>query len=195
MKKIIIASLVLILLSCSSDDVNTPTPQVNQEYLDQLLGWYELKAIYTNEPIDLNGDGISGTDVFEEVEYCNFSVLLDSYHGMIVSRGTPDSYNYQRIGFDAPASDWSNVEQSYTHCLKHENLSSDIIIDSMNESVVLDTLDYQLEHMHENRTKILDFRWEDRIMYLTLEQQLMTPSDEWKTVTMNLEYEWVHSET
>jgi len=195
MKKLITLLLVFGLLSCGSDDDSSPTPQVNQEFLDQLLGWYELKAIYTDEPIDLNGDGIKGTDVFEEVEYCHMSVLLDSYWGTIVSRGTPDSYNYQRIRFYAPTSDWSNLEQNYTHCLKHESLSSDIIIDSINESVVLDTLEYQLEFIHENRTKIIDFRWEDRVFYLILEQQLMTPSDEWETVIMNLEYEWVHSET
>lgn len=66
----------------------------------------------------------------------------------------------------------------------------------MNESIVLDTTEFEENFMlSEYKTQILDFRWEDRVVYLTLEQEFFMPNDEWETVTMNLEYEWVRSET
>lgn len=189
MKYFLLTFTIVVFFLCSSDD-NTP-PQINQEYLDQLLGFYQLKAAYTNNPIDLNGDEIKGTDIFEEVEYCNMSKILESYWCTVVDRTS-----YQSLNFEASISDWSNIEQDYTHCLRHQRFSSRILIDSNNENVTLNTLDYEAAFMYEeHRTKILDFRWEDRVVYLTLEQQLMTPNDEWKTVIMNLEYEWVRSET
>jgi hypothetical protein len=190
MKNLLILILFVGIISCSSEDDNTP-PSINQEYLDQLLGWYEIKAMYANDSVDLNGDGLAGTDIFEEVEYCNMSTILNSYRCTIVDKG-----NYPRLRFYAPFSDWSNVEQNYTHCLKHADLATRIIIDTRNEIIMLDTQDYEFEFMFEvKKTKILDLRWEDRVIYLTLEQQLIMPTDEWKTVIMNLEYEWVRSET
>jgi hypothetical protein len=189
MKYFLLTFIIIVSLSCSSDD--NKMPQVNQEYLDQLLGFYELKSAYTNDPIDLNGDGISGTDIFEEVEYCNMSKLLESYWLTVVDRGS-----YQKINFDVSISDWSNIEQNFTHCLRHQRLSSDIIINSMAEEVLLDTQDYQFDFMqNEHRTKILDFHWENRVVYLTLQQEFYMPDGEWETVVMNLEYEWVRSET
>lgn len=62
MKNLFIISLVFSLLSCNSEDDDTP--QVNQKYLDQLLGFYELKAAFVNNPIYLNGDGVKGIDFF-----------------------------------------------------------------------------------------------------------------------------------
>lgn len=189
MKNLLLFILLSFLFSCSSNDDDTP--RVNQEYLDQLLGFYELKSAYTNNPIDLNGDGIKGTDIFEEVEYCNMSKLLESYWCTVVDRTS-----YQRIRFDASVSNWSNIQQDFTNCLKHQNLASRIVIDSHNEVVTLNTLDYEAEFMiQEHRTKILDFHWEDRVVYLTLEQEFYMPDGEWQTVIMNLEYEWVRSET
>ena len=189
MKKIICLFSFLLILSCSSDDDNPEV--VNQEFLDQLLGTYELKAAYTNDPIDLNGDGLKSTDVFEEVVYCNMSTILESYFCKVVDRST-----YQRIRFYAPSSNWSNIEQNYTHCLKHGNLASRIIIDSMKENVILNTLDYELDFMYEeHRTKILDFRWENRVVFIKQKQQKNTPTDEKETIIKKLENEMFISET
>jgi hypothetical protein len=189
MRKSILIIFLFFLVSCDSSDDNVA--KVNQDYLNQLLGFYELKDAYTENPIDLNGDGFEGTSLLEEIEYCNMSKLLDSYWCTVVDRGS-----YQKVHFDISVSDWSNIEQSFAHCLRHQRLSSDIIIKSMDETVLLDTKDYQLAFMlEEHRTKILDFTWEDRVVYLKLEQKLMLPTGEWQTVIMNLEYEWVRSET
>jgi len=189
MKKIISLFSLVLILSCSSDDDNPEV--VNQEYLDQLLGTYELKAAYLENPTDLNGDGIEGTNFYEEIEYCGFTLFLDSYDCTIVDRTT-----YQKISFDISYSNYTNDPRVYIPCMRHQNISSDIIIDSVNESVSLNILDYQEEFMvGEFKTKILNFSWEDRIAYLTLEQEFFKPNGEWETVIMNLEYEWYRSET
>ena len=64
MKNLVIILLAFVSFSCSLDDDNSPVE--NQEYLDELLGRYELKAAYLENPIDLNGDGIEGTNLFQE---------------------------------------------------------------------------------------------------------------------------------
>jgi len=191
MKYLIILLPVLSLFSCDSDDDNSLSPQVNQEYFDEVLGRYVLKTAYTDMPIDFNGDGVEGTDFFEEIPYCGFTLLLQSYDCTIVDRTS-----YQEIAFDVSYSNYTNDPRVYLNCMSHKDLFSSIVIDSMDESIALETTEYEENFMlSEYKTKILDFQWEDRVVYLTLEQEFYMPDGEWKTVIMNLEYEWVRSET
>lgn len=91
MKKIALLVMLGLTISCAIDDGK---PIENEAYLDELLGLYQLKAAYVESPVDLNGDGIEGTDLFQEVEYCNMSKHLESYRCTIVN------VNIQYINFD-----------------------------------------------------------------------------------------------
>lgn len=39
-------------------------PVENEAYLNELSGLYQLRAAYTENPTDLNGNGTVGTDLF-----------------------------------------------------------------------------------------------------------------------------------
>lgn len=56
MKKLALLVMLVLTISCAKDDEGKPIE--NQEYLDELIGLYQLNAAYVENPIDLNGDGI-----------------------------------------------------------------------------------------------------------------------------------------
>lgn len=186
-KKIAFIFLAFVSFSCSSDDDNNPVE--NQEYLNELLGRYELKAAYLENPIDLNGDGIEGTDLFQEVEYCDMSKHLESYWATIIDR------NIQSLDFDIPYSDHYNNYENYTNCLRHKGVFRELNIDSQNESVTLVPNEYEEDFMLEFQAKLIDFSWENRVIYLTLEKEFYTPEGEWANVILYMEYEWVSDKT
>lgn len=186
MKKLTLILFLCLSISCAKDDEEKPE---NQAYLDQLLGRYQLKAAYLENPIDLNGDGIAGTDLFQEVEYCNMSKHLESYWCTIVYR------NIQYIDFNIPYSDHYNNYQEYSNCLRHNDVRRELNINSQNESVALVPNEYREDFMLTYQAKLMDFTWEDRIVYLTLEKEFYTPNGEWATVILYMEYEWISSAT
>ena len=136
--------------------------------------------------MDLNGDGVKGTDLYKEIEYCNMSLILESYEVTIV-----DQSNFERLKFEVPYSEWSNVLQDYSNCLRETNLSTDIIIDSPNERITVDPTENQYNFMlNDYKTKIIDFEWENRVVFLSLEKELFTPEGDWKKVILYMEYKW-----
>jgi len=183
MKKIALIVLLCISMSCAKDDGDQP--KENQEYLNALIGRYDLRAVYLQNPIDLNGDGIAGTDLFEEVEYCNMSKHLESYDCTIVYD------NIQAITYDIPYSNHYNNFQNYSNCLRDKDVRSDLHIDSQNESVVRVPNDFRDNFMLQYQAKLIDFRWENRVAYLTLEKEFYTPNGEWVDAILYMEYEWV----
>ncbi len=187
MKKLTLLLFLCLSISCAKDDEGKPE---NQAYLDQLLGRYQLRAAYLENPIDLNGDGIVGTDLFQEVDYCNMSKHLESYDCTIIKR------NIQSMIYDVPYSDHYNNFQNHSNCLRAKDIRSDLSIDSQNESVVTVPNEFQDNFaLMEYQAKLIDFTWEDRIVYLTLEKEFYTPNGEWATVTLYMEYEWASSQT
>lgn len=186
MKKNVLLLVLCLSISCAKDD---DKPIENQAYLDELLGLYQLRAAYVENPIDLNGDGIEGTDLFEEVDYCNMSKHLESYRCTIVN------INIQYLDFDIPYSDHYNNFQEYSNCLMDKDLRSDLNIDSQNESVSVVPNEFRDNFMLTYQAKLINFTWEDRIVYLTLEKELYTPTGEWIDVILHMEYEWISSQT
>ncbi|MBU2928152.1 hypothetical protein [Winogradskyella psychrotolerans] len=185
-KKIALLLFLGLSMSCTKND---DKPSENHAYLDQLLGRYELRAAYLENPIDLNGDGIAGTDLFQEIEYCNMSKHLESYDCTIIKR------NIQEIAFDIPYSNNFNNYQEYSNCLRDKDVGRQINIDSQNESVTLVPNEFEENFMLTYQAKLIDFTWENRIVYLTLEKEFYTPNGEWATVILHMEYEWVSSAT
>lgn len=188
MKRLFALLFVCIFISC--EDSDDSTEPINNEYLEQVIGTYELKAAYFEDPIDLNGDGVMGTDLYEQIEYCNFSLLLDSYRAKIRTR------NYPAIDFDFPYSGFDHASQEFSHCIKAKYFDRVINIDSQNETITLVPNEYEENFMLENfRTELVDVIWENRIAFLTFEIQLLTPEGEWVDVIVYMEYEWVNSYT
>ena len=187
MKKIVYLLFFGFAISCAKDDDNNVGE--NQAYLDELLGRYELRAAYLENPIDLNGDGVAGTDLFQEIEYCNMSKHLESYDCTIIKR------NIQEIAFDIPYSNNFNNYQEYSNCLRDKGVFRELSIDSHNESVLLAPNEYEEDFMLTYQATLIDFTWADRVVYLTLEKEFYTPNGEWATVILHMEYEWVSSAT
>jgi hypothetical protein len=49
--------------------------------------------------------------------------------------------------------------------------------------------------MLELQAKLIDFSWENRVIYLTLEKEFYTPEGEWTDVILYMEYGWVSDKT
>lgn len=179
-----LALVVFLGLSMACNKENNKNEE-NQEFLDALIGRYELRVAYLQSPIDLNGDGTVGIDLFEEVEYCNMSKQLESYWCTIVDA------NIQSLNFDIPYSDHFNNFQDYSNCIRHKGVFRELSIDSLNENVVLVSNDYEENFMLQFQAVLIDFVWQDRVIYLTLEKEFYTPNGEWVDAVLYMEYEWV----
>lgn len=94
-----------------------------------------------------------------------------------------------------PYSNHYNNFQEYSNCLRDKGVRSDLNIDSQNESVTVVPNEYRENFMLTYQAKLIDFTWEDRIAYLTLEKEFYTPNGEWIDVILYMEYEWVSSQT
>lgn len=114
---------------------------------------------------------------------------LESYRCTIVN------VNIQYINFDIPYFDHYNNFQQYSNCLRHQGVSRELNIDSPNESVALVPNEHEENFMLTHKAKLIDFTWEDRIAYLTLEKEFYTPNGEWIDVILYMEYERISSQT
>ena len=109
---------------------------------------------------------------FKSFEYCDMSKHLESYWATIIDR------NIQSLNFDIPYSDHYNNYENYTNCLRHKGVFRELNIDSQNESVKLVPNEYEEDFMLEFQAKLIDFSWENRVIYLTLEKGFYTPVKE-----------------
>jgi len=188
MKYLIILLPVLSLFSCGSDDDNSLSPQVNQEYLEQLSGLYRINDAYFDKPLDLNGDGIKNFKLSDEIVYASMSTILETYDLKFYVFG-----RYKHFGFDIPFSDFDIVTQSYTSEIMSLEVGRQINIDSQNETFSLAQNEHNDNFIYEQyKAKILDLTWEDRKAVLTLESELFTSENVWETVILTMEYEWEH---
>jgi len=189
MKYLIILLPVLSLFSCSSDDDNSSSLQVNQEYLEQLSGLYRINDAYFDKPLDLNGDGIKNFKLSDEIVYASMSTILETYDLKFYVWGS----RYNQFAFDIPYSDFDIITQSYTSEIMSLQVGRQINIDSQNETFTLAIDDHKDNFIYEQyKAKILDLTWEDRKAVLTLESELFTSENVWETVILTMEYEWEH---
>lgn len=182
-KNIVLVLILSLSLSCTNDD----GPRENQAFLDELIGRYKLRAAYLEQPIDLNGNGTAGTDLFQEVEYCNMSRQLESYNCTIVNN------TIQSIIYDIPYSNHYNNFQNCSNCLRNQGVFRELHIDAKNESVTLVPNEFEENFILGFKAVLVDFRWENRVAYLTLEKEFYTPNGEWTEVILYMEYEWINN--
>ncbi len=94
MKKIIWIGVLggLFLTGCSQKDAATPAPAPNENVVllqQQFQGKYEIVSSTSSEPVDVNLDGKSSVDLFQEYPYLSQHTLRIDIYG-------PNTYNPKR---------------------------------------------------------------------------------------------------
>ncbi|MFN2261120.1 MAG: hypothetical protein ABR595_03540 [Psychroflexus sp.] len=181
MKYIFLLLLAMSLFACSSDDDDNV--QNNQEFLDDVVGRYELTAAYTDVPLDLNHDGKKNTDLFKEATYCNMSTHLESYRCSITDQ------NFSEIAIKIPFSYYLVETENFSTCLMDTTVFYKINIDQKQEEVSLIPNDWQDEFITEFNAVFVEMYWENEVAHFTIEKEFYNSEGEWEEATLYMEYE------
>ncbi len=178
-----LALLAMSLFACSNDDDIQDNDQDNQEFLNSVLGSYELKAAYTDVTLDLNHDGKKTTDLFEEATFCNMSSLLESYRGWITDE------NFSEIAIKIPYSYYLVETENFSTCLMDTTVFYKINIDEDQEEVSLIPNDFEDDFISEFNAVFVEMYWENEVAYFTIEKEFYNSNGEWQEATLYMEYE------
>lgn len=175
----ILLGFTVLNISCAEDVIYTG------EFSNKLKGIYSLRTIDFDTPTDLNGDGVAGTNLFEELMPCEFTFPLLEYESTFRIED-----NEKSIYFETPFSHYDGLNDQQTSCMRRIAIRRQIDIDYQNESVSLVPNEYEENFFYtEFKAKALDVVWQDGIIRVTLEQEFYKPNGEWETVILYIEYE------
>ncbi len=177
MKEIILIFVILTLISCNKDDASS---RETNEFLDSLISRYELQAIYTDVPLDLNNDGISQTDLWAEAD----CFVFDTFGVYMAEFTYNELYDYRTFWIELPSSHYVLETESYESCLVNESISYEYDVNEDTKEVIVTYRDEEREALHGVLT---DIKWEDDVLYVTYSKDLYT-SDGWQHVNLSMEY-------
>jgi len=190
MKKLLFLFLALILFACSKDDGDQQAFQEQEEFYDLITGTYRMRAATTDEPIDLNGDGIPHTDLYKEVVYCNFSLILDSFDCHFTHKLSYNGSFYNGSDFRIPTSEYAQPEseQIPSSCIRDVELPYNYKADAKTGEVYLVGTDHYIEYAAGFYVEFLAIHWENKRVFLKLRKRFRLPSGDTKWVILHLEY-------
>lgn len=181
MKKILYTLVLITAFGCSNND--DETAQENTEFLNQVLGMYEIRAAYTDISVDLNNDGEANTNLFYEVTYCTSTKHLISYK-CIFSQS-----NFAEIAIDIPYSAYHHPSEEYSTCLSGQLVFYKINIDGNNETVSLIPDDWHDDYIAQFNAEFIEMYWENEVAFITIKKQFFNSNEEWQEVTLFMEFE------
>src|SRR5690606_25573956 len=126
-----------------------------------MLGWYTLQAIYTDTSLDLNHDGITNTNIFDEVTYCNMSLNLEYYDSEVTYKQSNLGSLFQ-VSLHVAYSEYILEQEAYSTCLFNRRHFYEIEANEETKEIeILYTYPYLQD---EYRFWIEDISWENEVL-------------------------------
>ena len=180
MKKLLILLATFSLISCSNDN-----PQETHEFRDSLIGYYKLQSVYSDEAIDLNGDGIAQNNLMIEAE-CQNS-FFEYFYGEFTYNS---SANKSEFSIDVPYSYYSVFLESQTTCIEKTGLFNNVTINEQTQEITIIEADRYEEWEAENGS-ITHIMWENGLIHFIVIKELYT-TEGWQQVNIHLIYnKWI----
>lgn len=172
----------LAAFSCSDDD----TKEENRDFLNQVKGIYTLDKIISDTPLDLNYDGVAGTDIMAEIDcFSGYQVIdgNDVIKDEIISRPTLHGGIFNSLLVSLPEHDMIN-DEPYDNCYNKLSQVYGYAVNENTKEITITARDEQREAVHGTLTNI---KWEDNTMHYWVKRKYLTP-DGWQEVTLHITY-------
>lgn len=178
MKKILITLSILIIASCSKDDTSSPSQETN-EFINSLVSRYKLNAIHTDIPVDLNNDGVSQTNLWEEAD----CFVFDTFGLYTAEFNYNELYDYKTFWIDLPSSHYVLETDSYETCLINHSMSYEYEVNEDTKEILVTYRDEQ----EATQGVLIHIKWENNILLVTYTKDLYT-SQGWQNINLTMEY-------
>ncbi|BAO55309.1 hypothetical protein [Nonlabens marinus] len=158
----------LVLTSCVSDDDNLIDPE-----LKKVVGFYAIKSFESDQAVDLNGDGITSTDLKSEIN--DFD-----YYDLDLRPNIEGQVRLQLVSFIFPATNLRFQNPAYPD--GNTNFTSSIfstIYVFSNDQIILENNSFEVYDYVDSENRITNLRTDDVITVLDNDQLRISISQEY----------------